>query len=194
MTRPSYPHVTLSPIHFSFFPPPLPPRYAPATFFLPCLLLSPLNSLSVSFSNFFCASLLFHSPLFCFFFFCCHLPLFFPLFPFPPFSSLPHCSRASGQYQGVFSSILPCLPLSPSVSLALPPSSHFHAAHRAAMLCVFISVCGRGGGLVPATNGLLENTDSHASQSGRLGREGGRIWSEAEGRVVLERDIQGTEW
>lgn len=36
---------------------------------------------------------------------------------------------------------------------------------------------------MPATNGLLENTDSHASQSGELGR----IWSKAEGRVVSER-------
>ena len=42
---------------------------------------------------------------------------------------------------------------------------------------------------MPATNGLLENTDSHASQSAELGREGGRIWSEAEGRVVSERDV-----
>ncbi len=41
---------------------------------------------------------------------------------------------------------------------------------------------------MPATNGLLENTDSHASQLGELGREGGRIWKEAEGRVVSERD------
>lgn len=40
---------------------------------------------------------------------------------------------------------------------------------------------------MPATNGLLENTDSHASQSRELGREAGRIWSEAEGRVVSER-------
>lgn len=41
---------------------------------------------------------------------------------------------------------------------------------------------------MPATNGLLENTDSHASQSAEPGREEGRIWSEAEGRVVSERD------
>lgn len=41
---------------------------------------------------------------------------------------------------------------------------------------------------MPATNGLLENTDSHASQSGELGGEGGRIWSKAEGRMVSERD------
>ena len=50
---------------------------------------------------------------------------------------------------------------------------------------------------MPATNGLLENTDSHASQSAELGREGGRVWSEAERRVVSERkmeeDIQGRE-
>lgn len=40
---------------------------------------------------------------------------------------------------------------------------------------------------MPATNGLLENTDSHASQSGELGREGGKVWSEAERRVVSEK-------
>lgn len=28
---------------------------------------------------------------------------------------------------------------------------------------------------MPATNGLLENTDSHASQSGELGRQPGRM-------------------
>lgn len=41
---------------------------------------------------------------------------------------------------------------------------------------------------MPATNGLLENTDSHASQARELGREARRIWSEAEGRMVSERD------
>lgn len=41
---------------------------------------------------------------------------------------------------------------------------------------------------MPATNGLLENTDSHASQARELGREARRIWSEAEGRRVSERD------
>lgn len=128
----------------------------------------------------------------------------FVIFPFPTpslpsYPSVPLFVWASCHYQGVFSSILRFLSLSPSSrSISLSPlSSHFHADCWAATLCIFISVCGRRGGLVPATNGLLENTDSHASQSGELGREGGRIWSEAEGRVVSERwrkDIQKTEW
>lgn len=83
-----------------------------------------------------------------------------------------HC-KASGQSRCFLS---PFFPLSaPPVFLRLslsPVSSHFHAAHWAAMLCVFIAVCGRGGGPLPATNGLLENIDSYASQSGELGREG----------------------
>lgn len=41
---------------------------------------------------------------------------------------------------------------------------------------------------MPATNGLLETTDSHASQSGEPGRVGRRIWSEADGRVLSERN------
>ena len=41
---------------------------------------------------------------------------------------------------------------------------------------------------MPAANGLLENTDSHASQSEELGRQGGRIWREAAGRVVFRRE------
>lgn len=78
------------------------------------------------------------------------------------------------------------LPLSVSLS---PQFSHFHATCWATMLYIFISVCGRGSGPVPATNGLLENADSHASQSGELGRGRGRIWSEAEGRVVFRKRV-----
>lgn len=100
-----------------------------------------------------------------------------PTTPLPLFCPLPLCFWASGQYQGVFLILFLSVPrLPPSLS---PVSSHFHAARRVAMLCFFIAVCGRGGGLLPATNGLLENTDSHASQSGEPGREGERIWREA---------------
>lgn len=61
-----------------------------------------------------------------------------------------------------------------------PPSSHFHATHWAAMLCVFIAVCGRGGGLLSATNGLLENTDSYASPCGE-------VW----GKQEKGKDLEG---
>lgn len=109
-----------------------------------------------------------------------HHSLFYP-FDLGLVASIKVFSHPSSPFSLSFISLISLISLSPL-------SSHFHAARWAAMLCVFISVCGRGGGLVPATNGLLENTDSHASQSGELGREGGRIWSEAEGRVVLGRD------
>lgn len=79
----------------------------------------------------------------------------------------------AGQYRGVFLSF--CRQFSqrifavfPSASRSPPLSSHFHAAHWAAVLCVFIAVCGRGGGPLSATNGLLENTDSYASPCGEV--------------------------
>lgn len=102
-----------------------------------------------------------------------------------PFLSLPFILFTSPLLLG-FSSLSRCFhihtPFSLSLCLSLfsplfssillfPLSSHFHATHWAATLSVFISVCGRGGSPVPATNGLLENTDSHASQSGELHRE-----------------------
>lgn len=81
--------------------------------------------------------------------------------------------------------------LSPASLHLSPLSSRFHAARWAVMLCVFIPVCGRGGSLVPAANGLLKNTDSHTSQSGELGREGGRrIWSEAERESDFRREME----
>lgn len=123
-----------------------------------------------------CLSSFFHSFLFDVSFCVC---IIYPLFyPFHSFSSLHLYSWASLHYQGVFTSTLLSLSLclllfSPLFSsiLLFPLSSHFHATHWAATLSVFISVCGRGGSPVPATNGLLENTDSHASQSGELHRE-----------------------
>lgn len=51
------------------------------------------------------------------------------------------------------------------------------------MLCVFIAVCGRGGGPLPATNGLLENTDSYASPCGEL-------WRKQEKGEDLERRLR----
>lgn len=75
----------------------------------------------------------------------------------------------------------------PSVSL-FPLFSHFHATRWVATLCFFISFYGKRGSPVPATNGLLRNTDSRASQSGELGRKGRRICSEAKKRLMLERE------
>lgn len=51
------------------------------------------------------------------------------------------------------------------------------------MLCVFIAVCGSGGGPLPATNGLLENTDSYASPCGEL-------WGKREKGEDLERRLR----
>lgn len=142
-------------------------------FHLHVLLLSFTSSF---FSPQWCLSSFFHSFLFDVSFCVC---IIYPLFyPFHSFSSLHLYSWASLHYQGVFTSTLLSLSLclslfSPLFSsiLLFPLSSHFHATHWAATLSVFISVCGRGGSPVPATNGLLENTDSHASQSGELHRE-----------------------
>lgn len=79
--------------------------------------------------------------------------------------SFPLClSFSLNRRPSLFSVLFPSTPL-------FPLSSHFHATHWAATLSIFISVCGRGGSPVPATNGLSENTDSHASQSGELHRE-----------------------
>lgn len=74
-------------------------------------------------------------------------------------------------------------PFVDSLHLFLPlssPSSHFHVAGWAATLRVFIAAWARGGGLLPGTNGLWENTDSHASHLQNRG-ERGWMWSEAWG-------------
>ena len=122
LTRPSYPHVTLSPIHFSFsppLPPPLPPPwYASATFFLPHLLLSPLNSLSVSFSIFF----FFFLP-FCYFTLLCFVSFSFVVIV--PFSSsyFPSLhSRLCPTALGLLASTKVFSHPSSPLSLRLPPS------------------------------------------------------------------------
>lgn len=153
----------------------LPSVFSPSPVVCPSFLLFSTPSSFCS-CHFFCfLFLFFHSGLFSFSFVFVIFPL--PTPSLPSFCSPPLCFWAFGQYQRCFLVLFLSVPrLPPSLS---PVSSHFHAARWAAMLCFFIAVCGRGGGLLPATNGLLENTDSHASQSGELGREGGRIWNEA---------------
>ena len=112
----------------------------------------PFSVLYFSLTCFFLVFLMRCSPFFHIFF------LAIPLFPLSRAPSL--FSAWLPASTKVFS--FPQLPLSLPLS---SPSSHFHAAGWAATLRVFIAVWARGGGLLPGTNGLLENTDSHASQS-----------------------------
>lgn len=91
---------------------------------------------------------------------------------------------------GVFPSILRSLSRSPPLVSLPSPSSHcplifMQLAGRPCSASLSLSV-GEEAASLPAANGLLENTDGHASQSRERGREGREIWSEARGKVISE--------
>lgn len=143
--------------------------------FLTSSIYTPLNMFSL------------RAQLFSSFFFCSLICAFSPLHHIHFSSTV----LQSLLYQGVFTSILhfqslSSSPLYPSTPI-FPLCSHSHATCWAATHPVFISFFGKRGNPVPAANGLLENSDSHASQSGEQGRERRRIWNETKRRIMLQR-------